>query len=266
MVMIHVFIHFKFICELTPFFGVHYYEALLREEEQGIGTGRVQHTLKILLIRISSIPHFSASIVTGGCSPYLSISLLARLPSPSNDIEGSSISRTERWYPKRVYSQLQYTPLRRIPYYNIDHDSFIEFDISDKDVLVSGDVCVSLFSGEEKMCQLYFHTCFVDSGYLSFSKDAIDISCRDDHCYSFQAHFQIEILVQRVAVSSIERQSLNTILETDLNNHSGGEANVSGQEESLDFVFSYGDTNIEESDNEFDELTNHGNVEYFDMQ
>lgn len=102
---------------------VNYYEALLRDDSPTAQTQerRVQHLLRILHIRMTTIPQFSASILHAGCSPYLSISVLARRTSslPSNDLA----TQTEQWFPKRVYSQLDHTPMRRpnlVPRYRSD--------------------------------------------------------------------------------------------------------------------------------------------------
>ena len=48
---------------------------------------------------------------------------------------------------------------------------------TNRDVLVSGDVCVALFSGEEKMCQLYFHTCFVEVSICTYIHKYIHSFC-----------------------------------------------------------------------------------------
>jgi hypothetical protein len=69
------------------------------------------------------------------------------------------------WHPRRVFNQ---SP-RQQRYSCLSH-THADWELGEQEVLVSGDVCVSVFSGDEKMCQLYFHTAFVSGGYLSFDK------------------------------------------------------------------------------------------------
>ena len=108
----------------------HYYEALLRDDSTAIhgqGERRVQHLLRILHIRMTTVPQFSASILHGGCSPYLSISVLAHRTSLSSSNDDAAQSQSEQWFPKRVYSQLDYTPMRRsnlVPRYRSDEQVY----------------------------------------------------------------------------------------------------------------------------------------------
>ncbi len=173
---------------------LHYYEVLLKSPQVAVSTLRINH------IRMTTIPSFSASIVHSGCTPHLTITVLAR---PEQNIsqysrDSSSDSGGNVWYPKQIYNQLDHENVRRLRRYVTHQDECADFDIGRLDVQVRGDVCLSLHSGEEKMAQLYFHTAFVRGNYLCFDKAAVDVASKDKHCYTFAAGFKIELFVQRV--------------------------------------------------------------------
>eukprot|EP01035_Chromulina_nebulosa_P021416 gene21416-27742_t len=160
---------------------VHYYEALLRDDSSTGQEKRVQHLLRILHIRMTTVPQFSASILHGGCSPYLSISVLARRTSPSlSSSSNDGAAQAEQWFPKRVYSQLDHTPMRRpnlVPRYRSDEQG----------------------------------------GYLSFGREGVDLACRDEQGYSFHKDFKIEIFLQRGAdPDQVRATALNTVTDSDL--------------------------------------------------
>ena len=59
---------------------------------------------------------------------------------------------------------------------------------------------------------------------------AIDLACRDDRCYSFPADFKLELFLQRVD------QDVRQWTDSDTTD--------------LDFMRSFGDTNLDESDDD----------------
>jgi hypothetical protein len=162
---------------------VYYYSALLQSPAVF-----EEATYCLRTVRLSSVPRFSSSIVSAGCSPYLSLSVLAR-----------ATDTTDKWYPKRVFNQLEHTSKKKLRRYVSGVDSHIDFDLTEKSqdgVRVRGDVCLSIFSKEkdEKMCQLYFNTSFVDNeNYLCFEKSSVDIACKDSSGYFFDKDFKIEL-------------------------------------------------------------------------
>lgn len=197
---------------------IHYYEALLRSESVKCSTYRISH------IRIVTVPSFSSSLIDCGCSPTVSLSVLARSGSAQTDV---------MWYPRRIFNQI--TALNGVPprRYSAERDSGVDIPMEKYGVTVRGDVCLALFSEGEKMCQVYFNTSFIKANYLSFHKHCIDMAAQDPFHYTFDAHFKIEIVFQ----SAPDEPALNTL--------STQRTSQTSQEE-WEFVHSYGDTNIAE--------------------
>ena len=84
-------------------------------------------------------------------------------------------------------------------------------------------------------------------GYLSFGREGIDLACRDEQGYSFHKDFKIEVFLQRVAdPGQVRATGLTTVIESDLIGQ--GDAELSA----VDFLLSFGDTNIDESDEDED--------------
>ena len=86
---------------------------------------------------------------------------------------------------------------------------------------------------DEKMCQLYFNTAFIENGYLCLGKKAIDMAHDDVNSYSFMRDFKVELFLQKVN----DNPALNTIDEAYCKSVDKG---------TLDYMFNYGDPLIEE--------------------
>lgn len=212
---------------------VNYYELLLRLDEVSCKTYRLN------LVRINTVPIFNSSITNAGCSPHLSVSVLAAASTTTDP------SKDTHWFPKRVYNQLNYMDKSRIPRYRRDSVEYIDFFLSDNTVLVRGDVCLCFFSQQiDKMCQLYFNTSFIGSNHLVFDKNVIDLACDDARSLFFEDNFSIEVLLEPVddcpAINRILNPRADKIIELE-------------HKEEMEFMYKYGDTNIlEELDDNFD--------------
>jgi len=197
---------------------IYYYEALLRSESVKCSTYRVSH------IRIVTVPSFSSSLIDCGCTPSVSLSVLAR----------SGVAQTDvTWYPRRVFHQI--TALNGVPprRYSAERDRLVDIPMEKYGVNVRGDVCLSVFSEGEKMCQVYFNTSFIKSNHLTFEKSCIDMAAQDTFHYTFDAHFKIEIVFKLVP----DEPALN-VLSTQRTSQTS--------KEEWEFVHNYGDTNIAE--------------------
>lgn len=197
---------------------IHYYEALLRSESAVTASYRVSH------IRIITVPSFSSALIDCGCSPTVSLSVLARNGTAQSDVV---------WYPRRVFNQvdvLKGIPPRR---YSAERDNVVDIPLEKHDVTVRGDVCLAVFSEGEKMCQLYFNTSFIKNRSLCFEKETIDMAAEDTFHYTFDANFKIEIIFQEVA----DDPSLNVL---------SVQRPLHMSQDEWEFIHSYGDTNIEE--------------------
>ena len=117
------------------------------------------------------------------------------------------------YFPKRIYNQLDHIKKRKLPSYECSLARHVDFPLMDKNVEVRGDVCLCLFSAlssagtggrhntvetSEKMCQLYFNTCFIERNYLVFEKSTIDLAHKDHHNIAFPFDFKIEIFLHCV--------------------------------------------------------------------
>lgn len=197
---------------------VHYYEALLRSDSVKCSTYKITH------IRIVTVPSFSSSLIDCGCTPNVSVSVLARNGTAPTDVT---------WYPRRVFDQV--TALNGVPsrQYSSERDGAVDMALDKHHISVRGDVCLALFSEGEKMCQVYFHTAFIQGNYLAFEKECIDMAANDIFHYTFHANFKIEICFQDVP----DEPALNVL---------SVQRNSQVSSEDWDFIHSYGDTNIPE--------------------
>jgi len=197
---------------------IHYYEALLRSESALTTSYRVTH------IRIITVPSFSSALIDCGCSPTVSLSVLARSGAAQTDVA---------WYPRRVFNQIE--ALNGIPprRYSAERDTVVDIPLNKHNVIVRGDVCLAVFSEGEKMCQLYFNTSFVKNQCLCFEKETIDMAAEDTFHYTFDANFKIEIAFQEVT----DDPSLNVL---------GLQRPQNISKEEWEFIHCFGDTNIEE--------------------
>lgn len=202
---------------------VHYYEALLRSDSVRCSTYRITH------VRMLTVPSFSSSLIDCGCTPVLSISVLGKSG-------GNSISDVS-WYPRRVFNQVDALGMLKPRQYSAERDSIIDFPLEKYDIHVRGDVCLTVFSEEEKMLQCYFNTCFIQENYLAFEKKFIDLAAEDVFHYTFDANFKIEITFEAVP----DEPMLNILPTLRMSSP----AHV---KEELEFIHCYGDTNIPETD------------------
>eukprot|EP01038_Epipyxis_sp_PR26KG_P004234 gene4234-6011_t len=221
---------------------IHYYETLLRVDSVACSTYIIDH------IRMTTIPSFNSSIVNSGCSPYITISVLAHNANNNNNNNNNKLP----YYPKRVYNQLNYIPKKQLKRYRTNVDEFVDFNFlenssgSGAPVTVRGDVCISIFSKEEKMCQIYFNSCFVVGNYLCFDKSTIDLANRDKYDYIFDNNFKIEVLLHKIN----DNTEINILPNWTNADGLGKKTMKEEQRKELEFIYSYGDTNIEEKDDE----------------
>jgi hypothetical protein len=207
---------------------VYYYEALLRSEAARCSTYRVMH------VRLVTVPSFSASLLDCGCTPTITFSVLAR--------HGSSSGGDVAYYPKRIFSQQELSKDVPPVHYSAQTDTIIDIPLSsqpkDGVVAVRGDVCLSVFSEGEKMCQVYFNTGFIHDNFLAFDKARVDIAHADAFHYTYDSNFRIEITFQPL----IDEPSLN-LLPTQRALQQPNSTKLRSQ---LEHALNYGDTNIEE--------------------
>lgn len=146
---------------LTSLFRyIFYYEKMLRTDRILLSTFRLVH------VKMITIPSFNASLVHSGCSPYLEIYL---------DGHRNVHSGSPQHCLTRVHSAVEFTP----------------------NVLIRGDVCVSVHSEGVKMAQVVFNTSFVDNGYLLFARDVVDMVPKDFN--TFAEGFAIELTMERAS-------------------------------------------------------------------
>ena len=226
---------------------VFYYETLLKTSKLMNFAFRITH------VRMTTIPAFNASIVHSGCTPYLCISTLAQVQS--SDKPESDPANSVCWYPKVVYNQLNFEMKRKLRRYTCDGDESADFDLSDQDVCVRGDVILALLSKDEKMAQICFHTAFVEGNYLVFDQSSVDIAHKDKLNYTFDPNFKIEIFLQRVNHSDSE--SLNHVDLDDpdtfhAQQHDSYATNTDYERSShnkyVEYMMKYGNLPMEESD------------------
>lgn len=174
---------------------VYYYEKMLRTDRVLLSTYR------ILLVRLHTVPEFNASLVNSGCTPNLEVYTSARVTQTSL-LPGDTLG----WAVKPLYrGAAEGAFLSRV------HKK-IDFDLRSENVVVRGDVCLNLFSEGEKMCQVAFHTAFIDNSFLHFERSAIDLVHMDEHFHIFRQEFAIDFVLERVT----DEPDLNTISPSEL--------------------------------------------------
>lgn len=199
---------------------VYYYEALLRSDSVRCSTYRVAH------LRIVTVPSFSASLIDCGCTPVVSISVLGRSGADSGDVS---------WYPRRVFNQTDALGPVKPRQYSAERDTIVDIPLEKYNVHVRGDVCLAVFSEEEKMFQCCFNTSFIQENYLAFEKQFVDMAAEDMFHYTFDANFKVEIAFEAIP----DEPALNVLPILKMSSPPAVKAE-------LEFINSYGDTNIPE--------------------
>uniref|UniRef100_A0A7S4I4M9 Phosphatidylinositol-3,4,5-trisphosphate 3-phosphatase n=1 Tax=Odontella aurita TaxID=265563 RepID=A0A7S4I4M9_9STRA len=193
---------------------VHYYERVLG------GFEAKPQLYKIERVRLTGgIPDFASAVAGGGCDPFLRISEV-RLDENSGDngIMFSMLARKEVVYDQRKH-------IKSIRHYSAGGDKAngaIDLHCSDHDVIVKGDVRLSLYheeiswpkSKKKEMCRVWFHTGFVKEDgksiagesigrchILSFTKANIDWACKDKKSKVFDAGFEMEVILTDLQAS-----------------------------------------------------------------
>lgn len=164
---------------------VHYYEALLRRRDV------ISYTYQITHVRFVTVPNFDPSITGGGCDPYVIVKMLF----PSDD----SIHSNE-YKQRTVFNQILEAPKIKKCY---PHEKVVDLDLTPYDVKIRGDVNIifydhDTYSSDDKMCNLWINTAFIERNFLLFDKSVIDKACKDKHNRAFEADFKVEIYLHRV--------------------------------------------------------------------
>jgi len=182
------------VCVPSQIRYVYYYEALLRCADEN--KYKFQ-TLKVMAIRITSIPNFDSSLLRMGCTPFVVISVLAAANDDvheADDSAGSKHGDSSNLFSARTIFNQHDDAQDTMRYYSRTKDSCIDMDLSASDVRVRGDTVLSFFSDDVKMMQLSFHTCFVEeNNYLAFEKSQIDIACKDTKHRFFAPNLKVEV-------------------------------------------------------------------------
>jgi phosphatidylinositol-3,4,5-trisphosphate 3-phosphatase and dual-specificity protein phosphatase PTEN len=178
---------------------VHYYENLLRRRDV------ISYTYQITHIRLITVPNFDPSITGGGCDPYVIIKMLFPIdqqtstttPTPTNTTTTSSSNIYKQ---KTIFNQFLET--KKVKKY-YPSEKCIDLDLVPYNVKIRGDVNLmfvdhDVYSSDDKMCQIWINTAFIERNYLIFDKSVIDRACKDKHNRAFDADFKIEIYLHRV--------------------------------------------------------------------
>jgi phosphatidylinositol-3,4,5-trisphosphate 3-phosphatase and dual-specificity protein phosphatase PTEN len=184
---------------------VHYYESLLRRRDV------ISYTYQITHIRLITVPNFDPSITGGGCDPYVIVKMLfpidlQTLPSGGSGVTsggggGSSSSSSSNIYKQKTIFN-QFLETKKVKKY-YPSEKCIDLDLFPYNVKIRGDVNLmfydhDVYSSDDKMCQIWINTAFIDRNYLVFDKSVIDRACKDKHNRAFDVDFKIEIYLHRV--------------------------------------------------------------------
>lgn len=162
---------------------IHYYEMMLRTDHIR------SKTFRVTKIVVTTVPHMTAAIINGGCIPSISLSVLVNFSNEMNQ---------NTWYPKRIYNQNDWIKKKPLKQYYTEHDNIMEFELETYEINIRGDVCLSMFSEQEKMCQIYFNTCFINENILNFDKSFIDIAHKDKNNYTYNSQFRVSVYLKQV--------------------------------------------------------------------
>mmetsp|Transcript_9551 Transcript_9551/g.14375 ORF Transcript_9551/g.14375 Transcript_9551/m.14375 type:complete len:379 (+) Transcript_9551:94-1230(+) len=175
---------------------VHYYEALLRRKDV------ISYTYQITHIRFVTVPNFDPSITGGGCDPYVVVKMLfpEDVSSTSAAATPSQSNSSNVFKMRTVFNQLKEAGKVKKCY---PHEKCVDLDLTEFDVKVRGDVNLMFYdhdtySSDDKMCQIWINTAFIERNYLVFDKSVIDRACKDKHNRAFDADFKVEVYLHRV--------------------------------------------------------------------
>lgn len=201
---------------------VHYYENLLRRRDV------ISYTYQITHIRLITVPNFDPSITGGGCDPYVVIKMLFPIETQSQTVQQSS-STTQTTSSTNIYKQQtifnQLLEFKKIKKY-YPYEKCVDLNLIDSNVKIRGDVNImfydhDVYSSDDKMCQIWINTAFIERNYLIFDKTVIDRACKDKYNRAFDSDFKIEIYLHRVE-------------DEDINIASYGNEDENGEEEEED--------------------------------
>ena len=177
---------------------VHYYESLLRRRDV------ISYTYQITHIRLITVPNFDPSITGGGCDPYIVVKMLFPVDlQQSQPLQGNSVSTTQTQTTSsiNVYKQQtifnQFLEFKKVKKY-YPYEKCVDLDFLDYNVKIRGDVNIifydhDMYSSDDKMCQVWINTAFIERNYLIFDKTVIDRACKDKYNRAFDSDFKIEI-------------------------------------------------------------------------
>jgi phosphatidylinositol-3,4,5-trisphosphate 3-phosphatase and dual-specificity protein phosphatase PTEN len=184
---------------------VHYYENLLRRRDV------ISYTFQITHIRLITVPNFDPSITGGGCDPYLIVKMLFPIDLQTSTTTAASAaaagggtstttSGSNIYKQKTIFNQFLET--KKVKKY-YPSEKCIDMDLSSSNVKIRGDVNLmfydhDVYSSDDKMCQIWINTAFIEKNYLIFDKSVIDRACKDKYNRAFDADFKIEIYLHRV--------------------------------------------------------------------
>jgi hypothetical protein len=170
----------------------------------------ITRTYQISQIEMTTIPFFNGDIIVGGCCPHLVISVqqLSNRSCENLNLENSLLSRSR---PSSIYNQKFENPSSVKQYNKFDKSS--QFNLLSKKVFIRGDVILSLFNNDEKICQISFNTSFIEKNRISFDKSSVDNSHEDFHDRFFSPDFKIEIFLS----PSNDKPEINEFKHKDIN-------------------------------------------------
>lgn len=173
---------------------VHYYENLLRRRDV------ISYTYQITHIRLITVPNFDPSITGGGCDPYVIVKMLFPVDLQSSGTATTPSTQSNIYKQKTIFNQFLET--KKVKKY-YPSEKYIDLDLAPYNVKIRGDVNLmfydhDVYSSDDKMCQIWINTAFIERNYLIFDKSVIDRACKDKHNRAFDVDFKIEIYLHRV--------------------------------------------------------------------
>lgn len=198
---------------------VYYFERLLRTDEELMNS-----TFQISHIRINTVPKWRSKVTGGGCHPFLRIKTMVQ-----------STNENHKWKVKTIFDQRKVfgKELKQLKRYYISDDR-IDIPLLEYDIKVRGDVNFCLFdrslASDENICQVWFHTAFVEKNFLVFKKSVIDRARNDRKNKYFDENFSIEIYLHRVE----DKDSIDGVNDISDNKSQVSEVDVDDNESSVD--------------------------------
>lgn len=152
---------------------------------------------RIERVKLNGVPDFASLAAGGGCDPFL------RVTEATFDPSAVAVKKNV------VYDQRKRTKGKIVKHYGKSKDGAIELDCSHHDVIVCGDVKLSIYhqelswpkSKKSEMCRVWFHTAFLEGGgecSLSLGKTEIDRASKDKKSKVFDPSFGMDIFLREV--------------------------------------------------------------------